>query len=97
MLTELRLGFDRNPPSNILKLDQLKKIYLLHNTGISGTPPCNIGSMTGLMDMEQAPTSLHGNNSSDFGLIKDLHYLGMGETHIHGLIHSDMENMHHVK
>ena len=93
-LTELRLGsnsFNGKFPSKILKLDHLKKIYFLHNTRISGNFPSDIINVTGLIDMEMSFTSLHGNISSKFGLIEDLHYLGMDKTHIRGPIPTDME------
>ena len=62
-LTEFRFGsnfFDRKPPSNILKLDRLKNIYLLHNTGISVNAPSNIRKKTGLMELDISFTPLHG-------------------------------------
>ena len=53
--------------------------------------------MTGLMELEMSFTSLHGNISSEFGLLKDLRYLGMDETHIHGPIPTELDNMQQIK
>ena len=100
MLKELRLGsnsFDGKFPSKILKLDWIKKLYLLHNTGISGNIPSDIGKMTGLMETELSFTSLHGNIPSRFDLLKELHYLVMDETHIHGPTPTELENMQQIK
>ena len=99
-LTELRIGFnyfDSKPPSNNLKLDQIKKLYILKNPVISVNVPSNIGNMTGLVDMELSFTSLNGNIPFEFGLLKDLRYLSMDETHIHGHIPVKLENMQHIK
>ena len=88
-LTELPLGsnsFDRKFPSEIMKLDRIKKLYLFHNTIISGNNPSNIRKMIGLMDLDLSLISLHGNIPSKFGLIKELFYLDMDDTHIHGPI-----------
>ena len=100
LLAELRLGsnyFDGKFPSEILKLDRLKKLHILHNTGISDNVLYDIGKMTGLMELEPSFTSLHGNIPSEFGLLKDLCYLSMDETHIHGHIPVKLENMQHIK
>ena len=41
--------------------------------------------------------SLHGNIPPEFGLVKELHYLGMDETQIHGPIPGNMENTQQIK
>ena len=100
LLTELRHGsnsFDGKLPSKILNLDWLKKLYLLHNPGISGHTPSNTNKMTDLMDLELSLTSLHGNISSVFGLPKDLFYLGIYETHIHGPIPTKVDSKNNIK
>ena len=53
--------------------------------------------MIGLMELELYFASLHGNIPSEFGLLKDLHYLGMDETHIHGPIPTELYNMQQIK
>ena len=49
------------------------------------------------MDLELYFTSLYGIITSEFVLLKDLRYLGMDETHIHGPIPDKLENMHKIK
>ena len=100
LLTEFRLSsksFNGKFRFKILNLDRLKKLYLLQNPRISGNVPSNTVKMTGLMEMEMYLTSLHDNIPSKFGMPKDLLYLGMDETHIHGLIPADLDNMHKIK
>ena len=99
-LTELRLGsnsLDDKSPSDILNIDSIKKIYILYNTRISGNVPSDIVKMTGLLHLVMSFTSLHGNIPYKFGIIKDHRYLGIDETHVHGPISSDLDNMQKIK
>ena len=69
LLTELRLRsnfFNMKLPSEIMNLGRLKKLYILHNPGISGNVPSRIRKMNGMMDLELSFTSLHGNIPSEF-------------------------------
>ena len=49
------------------------------------------------MELKLSFTSLYGNIPSRFGLLKDLRYLRMDETHIHGPIPAELENMQQIK
>ena len=53
--------------------------------------------MTGMMDPELSFNYLNGNIPSKFGLLKDLLYISMDETHIHGPIPTDLNNMQQIK
>ena len=100
LLIELWLGsksFNGKFPSYILKIDRLKKLSILRNPRISGNVPSNIGKSIGLMKLEMSFISLHGNIYLKFSLLKYLCYLDMDETHIHGPIHADLDNMHQIK
>ena len=76
-----------------LNLDRIKKLYLLHNPIISGNIPSDIGNMNGLVELDMSFTSLHGNIHSKFGILRDLLYLGMDDTHIPGPIPTDLYNI----
>ena len=80
-----------------MKLDRLKKLCLLRNLGISGNAPYDIGNMTGLVELDMSFTSLYDNTPSEFGLIKDLCYIVMDKTHIHGPIPAYTDNMQQIK
>ena len=49
------------------------------------------------MDLALYFNYLHCNITSKFGLLKELHYLGMYETHIQGPIPDTLDNMHQIK
>ena len=53
--------------------------------------------MNCLMEVDLSFTSLYCNILSEFGLLKELHYLGMDETHIHGPIPAELHNMQQIK
>ena len=96
----LRIGsnyFDRKFPSSILNLDSLKKLYILHNPGISVNISSSIGNITGLMDLELSFTSLHNNIPSEFVLLNNLCYLVMDENHIHCPIPTKLYNIQQIK
>ena len=48
------------PPSKILNIDHLKKLYLLQIHRISGNVPSDIDNMTEMMDLDMSFISLHG-------------------------------------
>ena len=49
------------------------------------------------MDIEPYFASIYDNIPSKFGLIKDLRYIRMDETHICGPIPSNLDNMKQIK
>ena len=76
-----------------MKLDQTNNLYIFHNPGISGNTSYNIRKTTGLIDIGLSLTYLHGKIPFKFGMIKELSYLGMDETCIHGTIPANLDKV----